>query len=454
MIASLVAGLLLLLAPFTAFGQTKNPDPIHLLTIEGVISPLSARYLSNGIREAHAVGAQAVVLKLNTPGGLETSMREMVQVILNAPIPIIVYVAPSGARAASAGMFITIAAPIAVMAPGTNIGAAHPVTIGGGAGEEGERADARIEKAVNDAAAFARTIASKRGRNSKWAEQAVLESVSITETEAVRLKVVDLIAPDVESLLASIDGRKIELTSGSVVLTTKEARIIERPMNFAERILQFIVDPNVAFLLMSIGFIGILAELYNPGMILPGLTGVIALLLSFTAFGSLPINWAGFALLALAFLLFALELNMGSGVLAAAGVVAFVLGALMLYRPFSPVSPSYPNVHINPGLLVTMTVVVVGFSLGVLRAVLRTTKAPIRSGAQGLKGATGYTVSDLNPFGFVRVDSEDWSAVAEPDTIVIPKGSHVKVVDVQGVTLKVKPLPVVLPRIVERESEA
>lgn len=451
MIASFVAGLLLFLASFTAFGQTRS---VHVLTIDGVISPLSARYLTNGIQAAHAAEAQAVIVKLNTPGGLDTSMREMVQVILNAPVPVVVYVSPSGGRAASAGMFITIAAPVAVMAPGTNIGAAHPVALGGRPGQEEGQADTRIEKAVNDAAAFARAIAAQRGRNSKWAEQAVLESVSITEDEAVRLKVVDFVAPDVESILARIDGREVELADKRVVFATKNAPVIERPMNFAERILQFIVDPNVAFLLMSIGFIGILAELYNPGMIIPGLTGVIALLLAFTAFGSLPINWAGFALLALAFVLFALELYTSSGVLAAAGVIAFVLGALMLYRPFTPVSPSFPDVRINPGLLITMTIVVVGFFLVVLRAVLRTTKKPVVSGVQGLKGAFGYAVSDLNPFGFVRVESEEWSAVADPDTIVIPKGSHVKVVDVQGVTLKVRPVPVVVPIIRERESEA
>lgn len=451
MIASFLASLLLLLSFGPAFGQTK---PVHVLTIDGVISPLSARYLANGIQAAHAADAQAVILKLNTPGGLDTSMREMVQVILNAPVPVIVYVAPSGARAASAGMFITISAPIAVMAPGTNIGAAHPVALGGRSAQEGEGEDTRIEKAVNDAAAFARAIAAKRGRNSKWAERAVLDSVSVTEDEAVRLKVVDFVAADIDSILTRIDGREIEVEEKKVVLTTKNAPVIERPMNFAERILQFIVDPNVAFLLMSIGFIGILAELYNPGMIIPGLTGVIALLLSFTAFGSLPINWAGFALLALAFILFALELHMGSGVLAAAGVIAFILGALMLYRPFSPVSPSFPDVRINPGLLIAMTVVVVGFFLVVLKAVLRTTTKPVVSGVQGLKGALGYAVSDLNPFGFVIVDSEEWSAVADPDTMVIPKGSHIKVVDVQGVTLKVRFVPHVVPLVRERESEA
>ena len=404
---------------------------VRLLTIDGVINPLTAQYLTRELREGAEAQVEVVVVLLNTPGGLESSMREMTEAMLNSPVPVVVFVAPPGARAASAGMFVTIASHVAAMAPGTNIGAAHPVGLGG------QTDPVMAEKLVNDAAAQARAIAATRGRNAAWAEQAVRESVSITAEEALDQGVIDLIASDLDDLLQKIDGRRLVTAEGEVILRTAEASVVERPMNLVEGILHAITDPNVAYILFTIGVIGIIAELYNPGALFPGITGAISLVLAFVAFGSLPINWAGILLLLLAVGLFVAELyTEGIGILAAGGLIAFILGSLMLYTPLTPTSPAMPEVQVSLWVTAIMAGGIAGFFTLVLRAVLRARRAPIMVGVEALIGRTGTAVSDLTPVGTVRVDSEIWRAIAEEGPV--RAGEEVQITNVEGVTLKVK----------------
>ncbi|MGQ0563025.1 MAG: NfeD family protein, partial [Gemmatimonadota bacterium] len=281
------------------YAQALDPPEIRLLTIDGVINPLSARYLERELENAAAADVTAVVLRLDTPGGLETSLRGMIEAILGSRVPVVAYVAPPGARAASAGMFLVLAAHVAAMAPGTNIGAAHPVTLGS------QQPDTTLaQKMVSDAAALARALAERHGRNAEWAELAVRRSISITAAEAVKANVVEFVADDRNALLARLNGRSVQTRAGTVVMRVAGARVIERPMSLPERIVHAITDPNIAYLLFMIGFIGIIAELYNPGMIFPGVTGLVSLIMAFVAFGSLPVNWAGVALLVLGLALF------------------------------------------------------------------------------------------------------------------------------------------------------
>src|SRR6266545_4664673 len=287
-----VAGTALLIAALAgaAPGHAAQQH-VALIDLDGTITPITDRLLTTAVERAQAEGAQALVVQLNTPGGLERSMRTMAQTILNAGIPVIVYVAPTGARAASAGVFVTMAAHVAAMAPATNIGAAHPVAVGGGTDKE------MVKKIENDAAAFARTIAADRGRNVEWAEKAVRSSVSATEREAVKLRVVDLIADNVPDLLAKVDGRAVKTIKGPVTLHTRDAPVKRIEVRFRDRFLALISDPNVAYILMMVGMLGIFFELSNPGVVLPGVIGGISLILAFFAFQSLPINWAGLLLI-------------------------------------------------------------------------------------------------------------------------------------------------------------
>lgn len=430
---SVLTALFLALALLTigqqAAGQADGE--VHVLTIEGVINPLTSQYLIRGLREGAEAGAAAVVVRLNTPGGLESSTREMTQAMLGSTIPVVVYVTPAGGRAASAGMFITIAANVAAMAPGTNIGAAHPVGLGG------QTDPVAAEKIVNDSAALARAIATQRGRNAAWAEQAVRESVSITAEEALDQRVIDLVVGDLESLLRELDGRQVSTAGGEVTLRTAGAPAVEKPMSLPERILQTIADPNVAYILFTLGVIGLIAELYNPGALFPGITGAISLILAFVAFGSLPVSWAGILLLLLAVGLFVAELyTEGIGVLAVGGLIAFVLGSLMLYTPLAPTAPTMPQVRVSPWLVATISVGIAGFFLLVLGALLRARRAPVITGTQAMIGRAGMARSDLTPAGVVRVDSEDWSAIALDGSI--RAGEEVLVVGVEGVTLRVK----------------
>ena len=434
----------MLICSFFAEVRTAIADPnqseIRVLTIDGVINPLSARYLIREINKAVQDNAQAVILELNTPGGLESSMREMTQSMLNAPIPVIVYVTPHGARAASAGMFITIAANIAAMAPGTNIGAAHPVAIGGGGGEQ-KSDDVMKEKTVSDAAAFARSIAKERDRNVSWVEQAVRKSVSVAAYEALREKVIDIIATDQQHLLAQLHGRLVKLPSGTRALQTRNIQLIKKPMHFPEKILHAITDPNIAYLLMTIGFIGIIAELYSPGLFFPGITGAISLLLAFAAMGSLPVGWAGLILLLLGIgLLFIETQQPGFGVFGIAGLLAFVLGSLMLYTPLVPVSVALPNVRVSPWVIGGVTSGFFIFTVFVMKSVITARRLPVAMGRATLIGKAAIVMADLSPKGIVKLDQEKWSAVVEPEAEsgFVQAGEEVEVIDLEGPILKVR----------------
>jgi membrane-bound serine protease (ClpP class) len=401
------------------------PPPVALIELDGAITPITVRLLDTAIGRARAERAQALVVMLNTPGGLERSMRSMVQSILNADIPVIVYVGPTGARAASAGVFITMAGHVAAMAPATNIGAAHPVTAGGG------QMDKEMSKKVeNDAAAFARSIATERGRNVEWAEQAVRSSVSATEREAVKLKVVDLVADSVPDLLVKIDGRVVKTPKGSVTLATKDAAVTPIAVGFRDRFLALITDPNVAYILMMVGMLGIFFELSTPGAILPGVLGGISLILAFFAFQSLPINWAGLLLILFGLALLVAEIKIVShGILTIGGVVSMVLGSMMLYdAPESGLRISWlviiPTVGAMAGL------VIAAVSMG-LRALYR----PASTGAAGMLGQVGVVKRALDPEGQVLIDGELWQAVAKDGPVAA--GEMVRVAGMDGLTLTV-----------------
>ena len=399
--------------------------PVALVTVDGVISPVTVRIVTTALERARSEHAVALVIQLDTPGGLERSMRSIVQEILSSDVPVVVYVAPTGARAASAGVFITMAAPIAAMAPATNIGAAHPVAALGGSFDKEMKT-----KVENDAAAFARTIAATRGRNVEWAEKAVRQSVSATEREAVRLHIVDLLADSTTDLLDKIDGRVVKTATRQVVLHTRGAAIQPIGIGFRDRVLNIITDPNVAYVLMMLGMLGLFFELSNPGVILPGVIGGISLILAFFAFQSLPISYAGLLLILFGVVLLIAEVKITShGVLAVGGVVAMLLGSLMLFdTPTAELRVSWWV--ILPTVGVTAAVFVVALAAG-LRALAR---RPI-TGAAGMVGGTGVARSALDPAGEVSVQGELWRAVAEDGPIAI--GETVRVTAIDGLTLKV-----------------
>ena len=421
---TVVAAMALALALAGAAPAEAAP-PVAMVDIDGAITPVTARLLTAAIDRARADQAQALIVRLNTPGGLERSMRSMAQTILNSEIPVIVYVAPTGARAASAGVFITLAAHVAAMAPATNIGAAHPVTIGGG--DTGKEMGKKVE---NDAAAFARTLATERGHNVDWAERAVRSSVSITEREALKLKVIDLVAESVPELLAKVDGRTVKTVRGTITLETRGAPIKHIENSFRDRLLALITDPNVAYILMMVGMLGIFFELQNPGAILPGVIGGIALILAFFAFQSLPINWAGVLLILFGGGLLIAEIKVAShGVLTAGGVIAMVLGSFMLYEA--------PEL----GFRVSWTVILptVGATAGLVvwavSAGVRAMRRRPMTGSESMVGRFAVARSVLGPEGQVQVDGEIWSAVSEGGAI--PVGEKVRVTAVEGLTLKV-----------------
>ncbi|HXJ78062.1 MAG TPA: nodulation protein NfeD [Candidatus Methylomirabilis sp.] len=406
------------------FSTARAAPPVSIIEMDGAIGPITARLLSAALDRARQDQAQALVVELNTPGGLERSMRSMVQSILSSDIPVIVYVAPTGARAASAGVFITMAAHVAAMAPATNIGAAHPVAVGGAMDKE------MSKKVESDAAAFARTIATERGRNVEWAEKAVRSSVSATEREAVKLKVVDLIAESVPDLLAKVDGRVVKTSKGTVTLHTRDATVKRIEVRFRDRLLALISDPNVAYILMMVGMLGIFFELSTPGAVLPGVIGGISLILAFFAFQSLPVNWAGLLLILFGLVLLVADIKVTShGILTVGGIVAMVLGSLMLYdMPESGLRISW--LVIVPTVGATAGVVILAVSMG-LRALSR----PPMTGAVGMVGRVGVVRKALDPEGRVMVDGELWQAETRDGPV--PVGDNVEIVSVDGLRLTV-----------------
>ena len=419
--ACLVLVLALLTIPVVA---SPAPAPVATIEIEGVISPVTLRLVGIAIDRAQAERAQALVIQLDTPGGLERSMRAIVQRMMNAEVPVVVYVAPTGARAASAGVFITMAAHVAAMAPATNIGAASPVALGGGADKT------MMKKVENDAAAFIRTVALERGRNADWAEKAVREAVAITEREALKLKVIDLVADSVPDLLEKIDGRTIKLPKGTVTLATKGAPVRPIEIGFRDRFLNIITDPNVAYVLMMLGMLGLFFELSNPGVILPGVIGGISLILAFFAFQSLPINYAGLLLILFGIVLLVAEIKIVShGILAIGGIVSMALGSLMLFD-----SPEV-GFRVSWWVIAPTVGATAGLFLFVVAAGVRALGRPPATGAEGLVGKTATVRERLGPEGQVMVSGEIWRAVAEGEPL--EPGAQVRIVAVDGLTLKV-----------------
>ena len=386
------------------------------ITIDGTINPASADFIHNSIHNAANEKAEALILHLNTPGGLLQSTRMIVSDILESPIPIIVYVSPGGAHAGSAGVFIVLAAHIAAMAPGTNIGAAHPVVL------QGQMDSVMNEKATNDAAAFIRSIAEKRHRNIEWAERAVRRSYSYSETEALRDSVIDLIANNDVHLLQKIDGKTIELTAGEKKLFLKEPVVALYKMSVWEKLLNVLSDPTIAYILLMIGMYGIMFELFSPGAILPGIAGVIALILAFYSMQTLPVNYAGLALIIFGVILFLLEIKIVShGLLAIGGTVSLFLGSVMLIKPGSSMEFS----SISRAVIYSVTVLSALFFLFVLGAGLRAQRRKVVTGAEAMTGATGEVIEILDPSGIVELNGEIWAAESVSGTIA--KGEKVKV---------------------------
>ena len=405
---------------------TSEPGVVYVATFEGVINPVAAEYINSVLSQAQEGGGAAVVLRLDTPGGLDTSMRLIIKDITSSPVPVIVYVAPSGGRAASAGVFILYGAHIAAMAPGTNVGAAHPVAMGGG--EMDAVMKAKVE---NDAAAYIKSIAEKRGRNAKWAEDAVRKSVSVTEKEALALKVIDLIADDVPTLLAAVDGRSVVTGAGKNVLHTKGATVKDMPMGWRLEALKALSDPNIAFILMTIGTIGILAELYNPGAILPGIVGAISLILAFYSLQTLPVNYAGVLLIILGIVLFILEIKVTSyGLLSLGGLAALIFGALLL------VKTDAPFLRVSLSLIIPMAVIVGALLMTLTWMAAQSQRRAAVTGAEAMIGTIALAKTDLDPRGRVFLQGETWEAVSDEP---IREGEEAEVKAVSGLTLKVAP---------------
>ncbi len=422
--------LLLLPVIFCARAEEKK---VILLTIDGSINPSAAQYIHEGIGRAEVRGAAAVLIELNTPGGLLKSTRSIVSDLLSSPIPVIVYVTPRGGQAASAGVFITLAAHIAAMAPGTNIGAAHPVTLEEGGANKKDSSDIMMEKVTNDAAAFIRTIAEKRNRNAAWAEEAVRRSLSITETEAVKLRVVDLAAADVQDLFRRIDGMVVTTARGNDTLRTREWSAERQEMSFAQRLLDLLSDPNIAYILMMIGIYGIFFELYNPGSIFPGVIGGICLILAFYSMQTLPINFAGLALIIFALILFLLEIKIVShGLLTIGGVIALLLGSLMLIQS----DPTYETFRISLSVIIAVTLCTAGFfGFAVGKGISAQRRKPA-TGAEGIAGESGTVIERLDPEGRISVHGEIWKAVSASGSI--DEGERVLVTGVRDLTLTVE----------------
>ncbi|MEE8503513.1 MAG: nodulation protein NfeD [candidate division NC10 bacterium] len=419
--------LLVFLFAVFAPASRASPGEVYVARVDGVISPSTADFIAGAIHKAEQAQAQALVIEMDTPGGLDLSMRIIIKEMLRSPVPVIVYVSPGGARAASAGAFITIAAHVAAMAPGTNIGAAHPVQMGGG-----EMDKVMAEKVENDAAAYIRSLAERRGRNATWAEEAVRKSVSITEKEAVKLKVIDLVADDLADLLAQVDGRTIETGAGQVTLATKAATTTEVEMSFRDKILQVISNPTIAYILLILGMAGIYFELSNPGAILPGVLGGICLILAFWAFQTLPISFAGLLLIIFGVLLFIAELQVVShGVLTTGGIIAMFLGSLMLID-----SPA-PFLQISLSAIIGVTAATTGFFLLVIGAAIRAHRRQPVTGHEGLIGQIALVKTALKPEGQIFLRGEIWKARSEEP---VKPGGQVEVTGISGLTLKVRKL--------------
>jgi membrane-bound serine protease (ClpP class) len=408
-------------------GENSKPKEVMVLSVDGTINPSSAEYISSGIKRAYERNAECLIIKLNTPGGLLKSTRIIVTSLLDSKIPVAVFVYPGGAQAASAGVFITLAANIAAMAPGTNIGAAHPVTL------QGEQDSIMNEKATNDAAAFIRTISEKRARNIRWAEDAVRKSLSITETEALKENVIDTIAISVEDLLEKLDGKEISLPSGKKVLDTKNTEVINVEMSFKQKILDLLSDPNIAYIFLMIGIYGILFELYNPGAIFPGVIGGISLIVAFYSMHTLPVNYAGLALIIFAVILFIAEIKVIShGILTIGGIISLILGSIMLINT----ETSLEVIKISWQVILVIVVLTAAFFIFAIGFGIKAQSRKPTTGTEGIIGEIGEAFSDLEPEGQVRIHGELWNAESLDGTV--SKGTKVKVTQISNLKLMVR----------------
>ena len=422
----LVIALLLMVWPANAFGS----DGIIVVKIEGAINPVVAEFVANEIRSANTSSEELIVIRMDTPGGLDTSMRKIIKAIQSSKIPVASFVSPGGSRAASAGTFITIASHIAAMEPGTNIGAAHPVNLMGGG--TGGQAKVMEDKVVNDASAYIRSLAEQRGRNAHWAELSVRKSVSISAEEAKRLNVIDLVVANLDSLVLALDKREVKLAGSIVTLNTSEKNINFKKMNSRQRILDIIANPNVTYILMMLGLVGLYLELANPGLILPGVVGSVSLILALYAMQTLPINYAGLLLIVLGVILMIAEVNvMSYGLLAISGAISIFLGSIML------IDSEDPAMQISKMVLYPTLVTTFLFSLGSIYLAKRAQQLATSTGIEGLLGEVGIVKETLSLEGRVLIHGEMWKA--ESDT-VISVGEKVSVEAVKGLKIKVRKL--------------
>ncbi len=419
-------GLILFSGSPTAYGNAAETT-IRQLNIASSINPVTASFITEQIGTANQNNERAILIQLDTPGGLDTAMRDIIQAELNSAIPVIVYVSPQGARAASAGALITLAADFAVMAPGTNIGAAHPVAIGA----SNQPDSTMMEKVENDAAAYARSLAQKRGRNQDWAEQSVRESVSISAQEALDLSVIDLIADNTESLLQQLDGYKYIRDGETQTFHGTDAVLKLVEMDWRQKVLNALSNPNIAYLLMMLGIVGIFFEISQPGVVFPGAIGAIAILLALFAFSSLPVNYVGVLLILLAVVLFILEVKVVSyGMLSIGGIIAMAFGSLML------IDSSEPYLQISRAVIAATVTVSAGFFLLATGMVIRTQRRQVTSGKEGMVGEIGEAIDAINSKGMVFVHGEYWQACSNQP---IPAGGAIEIVQVMdGLKLKVK----------------
>ncbi|HZT69695.1 MAG TPA: nodulation protein NfeD [Terriglobia bacterium] len=407
---------------------SASPPPVVVqINLDGVVQAVSADYVVRGIEYANRANASAILLELSTPGGLEDSMRDIVRAVMNSRVPVITYVYPTGSRAASAGFFILLSGDVAVMAPGTNTGAAHPVTIGGmniGKTEE--------TKILNDSAAFIRSIANTRGRNAQMAEEGVRQSISLTDQEALKNNLINAIANSPEEIFREFNGKTIKRANGSeTVLDLAGARIVPYEMPWFKQVLSWVSDPNIAFILGAIGVLGLYVEFTHPGGVLPGVVGAIALVLSLFGFHMMPINYAGVALILIGLALFGLEAAYTShGILAAGGIAATIFGSMILINSPWPGA----RIHLATALSVVLPLAVITVLLA--RFAWRAVKSKTVTGVEGLVNLTGVARTDLDPVGKVLVRGELWDARAEQR---VPAGGHVRVRKVEGLTLLVEP---------------
>jgi len=421
----LLVSLFWLCRPGQGLGSTADPGGgILIIELEGPINPGTAMYVIRGLEKAEGDGAAIAIIRLDTPGGLASSMRTIIKAILNSPVPVVVYVGPKGAGAASAGVMVTVAGHVAAMAEGTNIGAAHPVNAGGKDIEK-----TMSEKVVNDMAAYARGIAEDKGRNGEWVEKAIRESVSITADEARDKGVVDLVVKDMDHLIRDLDGREVRMPQGKVTLKTTGLKQVYYKPGFRDKVLKTISDPNIAYILMMIGLAGLYFELSHPGAVFPGVIGAISLILAFFSFQTLPVNYAGLLLILLAILFFTAEVKVASyGILSIGGLISLTLGSIMLFE----------DVGVSLTLMLPTILLIGGFFVVVAGLAFRAYHTRPRGGTHGLMGEIGEVMERIAPEGLIFVHGEYWRAVSNER---LEPGDKAEVTGVKGLILTVRKTP-------------